>query len=368
MLMATVPGPTMSSLDVARLRHLAHLARRRLGAEPGAGAHPDLEQRLARAIAAAEGNPTDRGVAILVSAAQVAIFPLPFAPRDRVAVDPRFATRDLEFALQHYPRYRVVVLGSAPRLLEGRAHFLVDTVPEATGRGPVLFGSSRRGLGRRSVRPEHWQTRRVRLAAGCAEADRLLDQRIGSSEITPLIVVGDNRWLAEFRQRSRHAEHVVAEVRGSRIRASAADLAGLAQPGLAAWRQTQQARRLAELHDAEAHGSVMWGLRNAWRAVRDGQADRLWIEHGYAQPGWRVPGVEGIEPTTDPAQPGVSDDLVDDLTQMAAARGIAVDLVDDDCIVGPEPIATRVIAAQRHLAVSAAADDADNEAAVSVRA
>ena len=87
---------------------------------------------------------------------------------------------------------------------------------------------------------------------------------------------------------------------------------------------------------------LVWGLANAWRAVRDGAADHLWVAHGYYQPGRQIPGVDGIETTNDPAEPGVSDDLVDDLTQMAAARGITVDLVEDGHLEKPEPIAVRI--------------------------
>ena len=351
-LMATVPGPTMSGLDIARLRQLAHVAQRRLAAEPGAGAIHPVEQHLASAVAALEGIATARGVAILVSAHQAATFLLPFAPRDRVVVDPRFATRDLEFALQYHPRFRLLVLGPSPRVLEGSAHHLVETVrTPGVGRTPDIdgaprFDGPRRGLGRRSVRPEHWLVRRARQAAGCAEADRLLDERIETTGDMPLIVAGDNRWRSEFRQRSQHAAGVIAEIRGSRSRAPAARLAELARPGLETWRAAEQARRIAELEQADANGDIAWGLVDAWQAVRDAAADHIWVAHGYAQPGRHVPGVGGIELTRDPAEPGVSDDLVDDLTQMAAAHGITVDLLADDLLDRPEPIAVRAPAWQ----------------------
>jgi hypothetical protein len=359
LLMATVPGPTMSGLDIARLRHLTHLAQRRLAAEPGAAGFPAVEQRLASAAAAVEGIPTNRGVAILVSAYQVATFVLPFAPRDRVVVDPRFATRDLEFALQYHPRFRLLVLGPSPRILEGSVHHLVDTLRTPVAAGAPLFGGAERGLGRRSVRPEHWLVRRARQASGCAEADRLLDERTQIAGEMPLIVAGDNRWRSEFRQRSRHTASVIAEIRGSRSRAPAARLAELAGPGLDAWRRTEQARRVAELQQADANGEIVWGLAGAWRAVRDAAADHIWVAPGYSQPGRHVSGVNGIETTRDAAEPGVSDDLVDDLMQMAAAHGITVDLVPDSALsrliglsglIGldrPEPIAARIPARSR---------------------
>jgi hypothetical protein len=345
LLMATVPGPTMSGLDIARLRQLAHGAQRRLAAEPGAGASHTVEQRLASAVAAVEGLATDRGVAILVSAYQAATFLLPFAPRDRAVVDPRFATRDLEFALQYFPRFRLLVLGTAPRILEGSGIHLVETLRTPDVDGP-RFDQRRRGLGRRSARQEHWLVRRARQAAGCAEADRLLDERVQITGAMPLIVAGDNRWRSEFSQRSRHTTSVIAEIRGSRTRAPAARLAEMAGPGLQAWRESEQARRITELRQADANGDITWGLADAWRAVRDAAADHVWVAHGYSQPGRHVPGVGGIETTRDPAEPGVSDDLVDDLTQMAAAHGITVDLVADGLLEGPEPIAARVPARQ----------------------
>ena len=342
LLMATGPGPTMSGLDIARLRQLVQVAQRRLMAEPGAGAGPNLERRLASAVAAVEGNATDRGVAILVSAYQAATFLLPFAPRDRAVVDPRFATRDLEFALQYHPRFRLVVLGMAPRVLEGSVHHLVDTVRAPEVEGAALFGHTRRGLGRRSVRPEHWLVRRARLAVGCAEADRLLDHRIQATGEMPVIVAGDNRWRSEFRQHSRHAAGIVAEIRGSRSRAPAGALAQLTRPGLEAWRGAEQTRRIDELRQADAHGELAWGLANTWRAVRHGAADHIWVAHGYHQPGRQRPGVDGIETTNDPAEPGVCDDLVDDLMQMAAGRGVTVDIVEDGRLERPEPIAARI--------------------------
>jgi Bacterial archaeo-eukaryotic release factor family 3 len=348
LLMATTPGPTMSSLDVARLRHLAHAARRRLAAEPGAGTNPAVEHRLTRALAAAESNPTDRGLAILVSAHHLALFPLPFAPRDRAVIDPRFATRDLQFALQDYPRYRVVVLGPSPRVLEGYGRRLADTPCPDVGQTPTPLGRSHQGLGRRSTRPERGVARRADHQAGCALADGLLDRRVHTAGSMPLIVVGDNRWRSAFRRRSRHAASVAAEIRGSRRRASAAALAELAQPGLAAWRRAQQTARIARLQQSDADGTVTWGLANVWRAVRDGSADHIWVDHTYAQPGRRIPGVDGIETTSDPGQPGIRDDLVDDLIQLAAARGITVDLLDDGCLDRPEAVAARIPAARHH--------------------
>ncbi|MGH9093649.1 MAG: hypothetical protein ACRDXE_00660, partial [Acidimicrobiales bacterium] len=318
-------------------------ARRRLDAEPGAGS--TLRHRLARAVAAAEGNPTDRGLVVLVSARQLALFRLPFEPRDRVVVDPTFATRDLEVTLRHWPRYRVLVLGPSPRILEGRGRHLADTKRLGIDSGPpALFGAAGRGLGRRSPRPEHWIGRRARHIAGRCQAERLLDERTAVSGVLPLIAIGDDRWLTEFRQHSHHTPNVIGEVRGNRTRSSPLRLAELARPVLARWHLAEQTNQLAALEHADGHGGVAWGLDAAWRAIQHGDADHLWVEVSFARPGRRLPDGEGIQTTTDPEAPGALDDLVDDLIEAAGIGGMRVDLVDDGRLGPPEPIAVHLLA------------------------
>jgi hypothetical protein len=55
-----------------------------------------------------------------------------------------------------------------------------------------------------------------------------------------------------------------------------------------------------------------------------------------------VAGVAGVETTTDPAEPGVCDDLVDVLITQAAQLGIPVHLLDKGVLNRPEPVAARV--------------------------
>ena len=191
LLLATAPAETMTVLDVARLRQLADRARRSLARDPErTGALSVIEHRLARAVSAAESLPTDRGLAVLVNARRMAIVALPFAPADRHVVDGEFATGDLEDSLRHFPRYRVVVLGGRPRVLEGTVAAFRD------------------------------------VAARAADADGLVDERVRLAGPLPLVVVGDHRQLDRFSKTSRHAEAVVASVTRPLLRhAPAAELA-----------------------------------------------------------------------------------------------------------------------------------------------
>jgi hypothetical protein len=331
LLLATTPAAAMSVLDVARLRQLADRARRRLSAEPHGGpAVPVVEHRLSRAVAAAEGSPTDRGLAVLVNQRHIAIVSLPFEPRDRAVVDRAFCTRDLEYALQRYPLFRVLVLGHYLRILEGRGRDLAEvepTGPQWRAPGAVPTGGD--------AEPRH--------------SDRLLDQRVQTSGSRPLVVIGDRRRLAAFRARSRHAQSIIAEVHKPRTRMIPFDQ--LAQGALARWRRDEQDRVVAELQRAEAVDHITWGLLATWRAVATGTAERVWVEHDFAHPGRIVPGADGVQLSSDPAEPGAIDDIVDTLISKAHCRGARVDLLDKGALGRDEPIAVQLAGPQRQAAV-----------------
>jgi hypothetical protein len=121
----------------------------------------------------------------------------------------------------------------------------------------------------------------------------------------------------------------------------------LVQQALARWRREQQDRVVAELQRAEAVDQVNWGLLAAWRAVAVGTAERIWVEHDFAHPGRIVPGAQGIQLTSDPAEPGAIDDLVDTLISKAHSRGARVDLLDKGALGRHEPIAVKLASPDR---------------------
>lgn len=218
LLLSTTPAATMSPLDIARLRQLAERARRRLSSEPDRQTPASVvEFRIAKAVSTAETLRTESGLAVLVSGHELAIFTLPFAPRDRQVVDDRFATRDLEYALRRYPHYRVLVLGRHPRVLEGRAQHLTEpsTNPSGTPRGV----------------PD-------RISGGHEDPEAMLTHRAEAAGRLPLVLIGDHRHTHEFRRGSRHSADVIAEVARPRLkRVPVVDLAAAAVEGWLSERQ-----------------------------------------------------------------------------------------------------------------------------------
>lgn len=327
LLLDTVPAPAMIPLDAARLRRLAERARQRLALELAGGELAHMEHRLARAIAAAQGGPTDAGLAVFVSARQVVIMRLPLAPKERVVVDPTFATRDLLDALQHRPRYRVAVLSrSGARLFEGRAHSLTEVSDACGAREPTQ--ALPRGVGGSDpARPESWVVRHLRRQALVARTDSALDARSQAAGRLPLVVVGAPRFVALFRRRSRHECDAIGHIRRGRSGVNAMSIHGLVTPDLEAWQRRLADEQAAEFEQAVRQGKVAWGVQAALAAILADGAEHLWVERGYAVPARRAE--DGtLRLVDDPETPGVIDDVVDGLIVIATRKGIPTDIIE----------------------------------------
>ncbi len=117
-LMTTTPSERLLPSDRATLQGLILDALRRLDEEPDREAAAATRAALAATVAMAKNGPTDRGLAILVSPEGTHLLHLRVAPRNRVVVDPTFATRDLLRSAAEDPAFLTLVIdGRAARLL-----------------------------------------------------------------------------------------------------------------------------------------------------------------------------------------------------------------------------------------------------------
>jgi hypothetical protein len=342
-LLGTTPASKLSPLDVWRLHRLSRKALERLHREVRGDPLASLETRLARTVGAADLSPSSEGLGVFVSARQMAIVRLPFAPRERTVVDPTFATRDILFALQHFPRYRLVTLsGNFLRVLEGRGLQLVEVVGPTGADRSASFPRPLRNPGEGGPNPGRWTSALARGGAVIKAAERALDQRVAVSGELPVVVVAPARLLAGFRSSSRHAGAVIGEVRGDHPRASADELANLAEPILTAWRAQHRVRQVSSLMAAERSGPVVWGLIKSWNGLLEGRARHLWVDQGYAVPARLSDEDRALDVTWDPEAVGVNDDVVDDLIRKAALSGVPVDIVPWLAAANPAPVALQL--------------------------
>ena len=205
-LLSTSPAPRMIPADITRLKQWLGQASDRLHAEPSSTLNEDVLSELERIAAHVTAQPTAAAVALYASAGLCEIVYLPVPVRDRVVVDPTFATRDLVRSLHQTPRHVVLVLTATEARL---FHGVADTLRAALrSRFPLHNESAATGGPRRNG------SRTGKDDASTLAFLRAVDRALGAALRLnpPLILVGPERVLATFRAGSRNLDRLAGTV------------------------------------------------------------------------------------------------------------------------------------------------------------
>jgi hypothetical protein len=319
LLMTTTPASRMTEADRVQLVALARDAHRRLEEESDRRGAATVRAGLAAAVARAEDGPTDRGLAILVSPGGAHLHHLRVRPRDRVVLDPTFATRDLVRSSAEDPPFLLLAIdGRAARLFHYDQRYS----------RPVLghdFPMLRPEPGGRERVGAVDRSRRERARAFLREVDQRLSARLREHAL-PVVLIGSDRTVAEYLEVGR-GRRIAAIVRSG---ATHQPLFALEEMGRTALREHVSDRVAAALDTAHVRlrqGRAVTGLTDAWQAMLHGEPELVLVERSYAA-AMRVT-EDGFALAEDPEEPGVLDDAVDELIEAALGRGAEVICVPD---------------------------------------
>ena len=325
LLMATTPAENMGPDDRARLQGLTLDALRRLDEEPDLRAAAQTRAALATTIARARSGPTDRGLAILVSPQGAHLLHLRVAPRDRVVLDPTFATRDLVRSAAEDPAFLALVIdGRAARLLHYGQRY---TRPILGHDFPMTRpADGHRGTGRPVSGTDRAQ--RERLRSFLREVDTRLAARIEEFGL-PVVLITSDRTATEYLGLAP-GRRIAAVVRTGGANASLADLERAARAALDEHVRDRAGAALDTVQVRLAHGRAVAGLEAAWAALDHAEPDLLVVERSH-EAAARV-SQRRLDLVEDPEEPGVLDDAVDELIVAALARGAEVVTVPDGAL------------------------------------
>ncbi len=324
LLMTTTPAECMLPGDRATLQGLTLDALRRLDEEPDLRAVAQTRAALATTIAQAQDGPTDHGLAILVSPGGAHLLHLRVSPRDRVVLDPTFATRDLVRSAAEDPAFLTLVVdGRAARLLHYGQRY---TRPILGHDFPMIrpadsHGSS--GTGGGAPRAQ-----RERLRSFLREVDDRLAARIEEFGL-PVVLIANDRTAAEYLGLAP-GRRIAAVVRTGSMNASLADLERAARAALDEHVRDRADAALDTARVRLAHGRAVAGLEAAWQVIDHADPDLLVVERSH-QAAARVAGTR-LDLVDDPEELGVLDDAVDELIEAALARGAEVVTVPDGAL------------------------------------
>jgi hypothetical protein len=330
----TAPG---NRQDPLRLRSLVAQATDRLLSEFSRRDLEPLFARLDALLAEIDWRKTLDGLALYVSRDVARSFVLPFDLKERVVVDHSFYTRDLVYALNHSPRYWVLVLSEKPtRLLEG----LRETLAEATGGGfPMVFegpGEATELIGGLGVSKSAYRDERHRYFF--RQVDAALATRLATDRL-PLVLVGVDRFLAFFNEVTAHQDVLLTTLTGSHDRTSAYELGQLVWPLVQTNLAHRRRKALDTLDVAVGAQRSVSTIGEVWRMAQDGRGRTLLVEDDYHAPARVDASGRNLTLVDDATSPDVMDDAVDNVIETVLSKGGEVVFVDNGSLASHGRIA-----------------------------
>jgi hypothetical protein len=323
LLMNTTAGQTLTGAEAVRLNQLlAHATRRLSSEQPGQEAAAALAA-LERLVDDAVGGPTSTSLALYAGAGTAMTLRLPVEVRERVVVDPTFATRDLVRSLHRTPRHVVLVLGPREaRLLEGVGDHLR---PARSSTFPLRADDERQAERGGSYLGEE------DTAGFFRTVDRALQTYLRVHP-APLVLAGHPLDLATFTDLSASLGRLAGQLL---VDLSADPLSALAErtrPVLESYLLSRQQEALALVERRMAARQAVSGMADAWLAARTERPEMLAVEQGLFYPARVSSDGDLLLPATDVEHPEVLDDAVDELIELVLDRGGWVAWVDDGAL------------------------------------
>ena len=330
LLMNTTPSPALTGPEAVRLNQLLAQATRRLHEEGPSGDAAAALANLERLVDDAVGGPTSNALALYAGPRTALAVRLPVEVRERVVVDPTFATRDLVRSLHRTPRHAVLVLSSREaRLFEGAGNQLR---PARTSAFPLRDPRQRQHDGARADREDR------DTAAFFRTVDRALATYLRLHP-APLVLAGSKRALASFTGLSANLGRLAGTIPVNLTTEPLSVLAERIRPALESYLLSRQQEALALLDKRVGARRAASGMVDAWLAARTEGPEMLAVEQGLFYPARVSDDGDLLVPAIDVEHPEVIDDAVDELIELVLERGGWVALVDDGALAAHDRVA-----------------------------
>jgi hypothetical protein len=256
------------------------------------------------------------GLALFASQDRSAAFTLPFRVKPRAIIDETFATRDLVYAFNRAPPYRVLVLSHNARLYDAWTTVLDEYTAKPfpmTHRGP---GLSKRpgvyGINPSAKRDEAYRT----FFQSVDDAVAALQK----AEPLPLVVVGVERNLAFYQEVTRQSGSIVGMLAGNHDRTAPSALGKLVWPVFDSGATVRRTGALVQLDQAVSANRHASGIDQVWRAVVGGKCKTLLVEKEFKYPADVSPEGDRLLPYTGQGA-GSLDDAVDEVIERVMSTG-----------------------------------------------
>jgi hypothetical protein len=303
--------------DPIRVKNLVRKAIDRLHEEFGKREVAAAVKNLQQLVRNVDWEHALDGLALFASKERSAAVSLPFRVKARAIVDESFATRDLVYAFNRAPPYRVLVLSHKPRLFDAWTTVLDEhrakpfpMVHRGPGGAAKLPGGP--GINRSAVRDDAMRT----FFRSVDDAVLALQK----ADPQPLVVVGVERNLAFYREVTRQAGAIVGMLAGNHDQTAPSALGKLVWPVFESGATVRRTEALVLLDDAVGANRHASGIDQVWRAAVGAKCRALLVEKTFKYPADVSAEGDRLLPYTGQG-PASLDDAVDEVVERVMAAG-----------------------------------------------
>lgn len=310
-----------SKRDPIALKNLLTQAEERLLAEFSKREIGDLIEKMKKLAESIDHSHNKEGLILFVNK-ELALFDrMPFALNEEVIIHETFATRNLIRNIHASETYYVLAISKQKaRIFEGhsdKAHEILNKQFPAEN--------------------DIYTTDRLERSMGAKEDSKLREffnrvdkgfLELYKEDPAELVLMGVEANVADYRAIADQHKLVVGAIHRNGDTVKDHEVAAAAWPIVSEALRQRRQEAIAELEKAVSEQKFTSGLPEMWRMVNQGRCDALYVEKGFFQPAI-IHDHENIELTDLHSAPGICDDIVDEIIEIALQMKARVVFVDN---------------------------------------
>lgn len=236
------------------------------------------------------------GIGLFVSANVKKLVHFFFPVTERVMIAKSFDTRDLLYESYYDTPYIVLSLSQKEvKLFNARLNRLITIIDQHfPKKNTAEYEYSRPNRGKayaghsflKDIEKDKSEMEAVRLKSFFRETDELLNN-YASNEV-PLIITGEKKDLAFFRQVTTHEQDIACTIPGNYAIYNEQELGALTWKAIKLFLDNRKEKLVRDFKEKVGEGTGLTGIEKCWKAVQEGKGYILLVEKDYSLPGYLV--------------------------------------------------------------------------------
>lgn len=265
--------------DPLRLKNLINQAFKRLNEEFSKDEVKQILDKINEVNQSIDSNSFLDGLAIYINKDKAIKFYLPFPVKERVIIDPTFATRDLVFGMiRSEPYWILVISDKIANLFLGIRDNIIEYNDSEFPYSNAYY-ETKSSLTTETHRNDRLTDNIERIRKYLREVDSKLKNI--NTENYSIVITGTERTLSIYNDISLQKDLILTGINGNYENLSAHELSKIVWPKVKQVRAEKRDEILKEIDDAYGKRKLATGVDEVWKLANEGRGRLLIVELNY---------------------------------------------------------------------------------------